>query len=202
MSNIIHYFSGCCGGLEPFAIASGTTTPPWSGFQQIIGKPYGLVIGSYSGCVGYSGSSTTNLGYSFRAGTPYFYPYESCSFCTKWIYPCNTPPVVIPPTIVGYKNECGIVTILPMGIQCVTSNATTSDSYDGEVSLEITGGTPPYTYRWNTGQSSPTLTVPESGTYTLQLKDAKGCVQEKEFVVNLPLPLAIALTITTVPLCD
>jgi gliding motility-associated-like protein len=64
------------------------------------------------------------------------------------------------------------------------------------------GGTPPYTFRWNTGQSSPTLTVTESGIYTLQLKDAKGCVQEKEFVVNLPLPLAIALTMTTVPLCD
>jgi hypothetical protein len=64
------------------------------------------------------------------------------------------------------------------------------------------GGTPPYTYRWNTGQSSPTLTVAESGTYTLQLKDAKGCVQEKVFVVALPLPLVIDLAVSTVPLCE
>jgi hypothetical protein len=178
MSDIIHYFSGCCGGLEPFAIASATTTPSWSGFEQIIGKSYGLVIGFYSGCVGYSGSSTTNLGYSFKVGTPYFYPYESCSFCTKWIYPCYTPPVVIPPTIVGYKNECGIVTILPMGIQCVTSNATTSDSFDGEISLEITGGTPPYTTTWTWGNNnsieSPAIGGIGNGSYSATTVDYWG----------------------------
>jgi gliding motility-associated-like protein len=42
----------------------------------------------------------------------------------------------------------------------------------------------------------------ESGTYTLQLKDATGCSQEKEFAVALPLPLSIAVTRATVPLCE
>ncbi|MCM0059867.1 MAG: gliding motility-associated C-terminal domain-containing protein, partial [Algoriphagus sp.] len=64
------------------------------------------------------------------------------------------------------------------------------------------GGTPPYTYRWTSGQTSPSITVTESGTYTLQLKDATGCVQEKEFVVNLPLPLAIEVEVNTIPLCE
>ena len=64
------------------------------------------------------------------------------------------------------------------------------------------GGTPPYTYRWNTGQTTSTITVTESGTYTLQLKDATGCVQEKEFAVALPLPLSIAVAVATVPICE
>ena len=64
------------------------------------------------------------------------------------------------------------------------------------------GGTPPYTYRWNTGQTTPSLTVAESGTFTLQLKDSKGCIQEKEFAVALPLPLSIAVAVATVPLCE
>jgi gliding motility-associated-like protein len=64
------------------------------------------------------------------------------------------------------------------------------------------GGTPPYTYRWNTGQTTPAITVTESGTYTLQLKDATGCIQEKEFAVALPLPLSIAVTMATLPLCE
>ena len=64
------------------------------------------------------------------------------------------------------------------------------------------GGTPPYTYRWSTGQTTPSLTVSTSGTYTLQLKDVKSCVQEKEFVVNLPLPLAIEVDVNTLPLCE
>ena len=64
------------------------------------------------------------------------------------------------------------------------------------------GGTPPYTYRWNSGQTTPSITVTESGTYTLQLKDATGCVQEKEFEVALPLPLSIAVAVATMPLCE
>ncbi|MDA1267548.1 MAG: gliding motility-associated C-terminal domain-containing protein, partial [Bacteroidetes bacterium] len=64
------------------------------------------------------------------------------------------------------------------------------------------GGTPPYTYRWTSGQTSPSITVTESGIYTLQLKDAKGCVQEMEYVVDLPLPLTIEVEVDTIPLCE
>ena len=64
------------------------------------------------------------------------------------------------------------------------------------------GGTPPYTYRWNSGQTTPSITVNESGTYTLQLKDAKDCIQEKKFAVALPLPLSIAVAVARVPLCE
>jgi gliding motility-associated-like protein len=67
---------------------------------------------------------------------------------------------------------------------------------------DVQGGTPPYTYRWSSGQNTPSLRVTQSGTYTLQLKDSKGCVQEKVFVVNLPLPLAIDMIVNTVPLCE
>jgi len=177
MSDIIHYFNPCCGGLEPFAIASATTTPSWVGFIPTVGTQYGLVIGSYSGCVSYSGNSTINLGYDFRIGTPVFSAFD-CELCTKYIYPCYTPPVVTTPTIVGYKNECGIVTILPVGIQCVTSAATTSDSYDGEVSLIITGGTPPYTTTWtwgnNNSNESPALGGIGNGFYSATTVDYWG----------------------------
>ena len=64
------------------------------------------------------------------------------------------------------------------------------------------GGSPPYTYRWSSGQTTPVITVTESGTYTLQVKDVKGCVQEKKFVVNLPLPLTLDIAVKTVPHCE
>ena len=67
---------------------------------------------------------------------------------------------------------------------------------------DVQGGTPPYTYRWSSGQATPAITVTESGAYTLELQDAKGCVQEKEFVVNLPIPLAIDMIVNTVPICE
>jgi gliding motility-associated-like protein len=64
------------------------------------------------------------------------------------------------------------------------------------------GGTPPYTYRWSSGQTTPSITVTESGAYTLELQDAKGCVLEKEFAVDLHLPLAIDVDVSTIPLCE
>ena len=65
-----------------------------------------------------------------------------------------------------------------MGIQCVTSNATTSDSYDGEVSLEITGGTPPYTTTWTWGNNnsieSPAIGGIGNGSYSATTVDYWG----------------------------
>ena len=67
---------------------------------------------------------------------------------------------------------------------------------------DVQGGTPPYTYRWSSGQTTPSITVTESGAYTLELQDAKGCVLEKEFAVDIPLPLAIDVDVNTIPLCE
>ncbi|MCE2777282.1 MAG: gliding motility-associated C-terminal domain-containing protein [Algoriphagus sp.] len=98
--------------------------------------------------------------------------------------------------------EYSLLPISALRLEGTVSYQSTANQIFAFLQSSPQGGTPPYTFRWNTGQSSPTLTVTESGTYTLQLKDAKGCVQEKEFVVALPLPLAIDLAVNTVPLCE
>jgi hypothetical protein len=64
-----------------------------------------------------------------------------------------------------------------MGIQCVTSAATTSDSYDGEVSLIITGGTPPYitTWTWDDNSlESPAIGGIGNGSYSATTVDYWG----------------------------
>ena len=98
--------------------------------------------------------------------------------------------------------EYSLLPISALRLEGTVSYQSTANQIFAFLQSSPQGGTPPYTFRWNTGQSSPTLTVTESGTYTLQLKDAKGCVQEKVFVVALPLPLAIDLAVNTVPLCE
>ncbi|MDB4292253.1 endonuclease [Maribacter sp.] len=49
----------------------------------------------------------------------------------------------------------------------------------------VTGGVAPYSFEWNTGETSQTLDVqPESTTsYTLTVTDANGCASEKEITV-------------------
>jgi hypothetical protein len=173
MGSIIHYFSGCCGGVEPFGITSGTTDDWSSWFSYPEGKTYPLSIETFKGCVTYSGSSLSSVGnYQIYNTTPIGLQWESdCEKCFN-TYPCYTPPIITPPTIIGYKNECGIITILPMVVDCVVSNPTSYDSYDGQVSLLISGGTPPYeTTWWNTGNVSPAIDGLGNGYYTATTVD-------------------------------
>jgi gliding motility-associated-like protein len=70
------------------------------------------------------------------------------------------------------------------------------------IQAQIAGGTPPYTYRWSTGQSSSQITVAQSGVYLLVVKDSRGCTQEGEVAVTIPLPMNLSLQINPVPLCE
>ena len=46
---------------------------------------------------------------------------------------------------------------------------------DGRVEAMVTGGTAPYTYEWNTGDSTATLDSLATGTYILTVTDSNGC---------------------------
>lgn len=50
-----------------------------------------------------------------------------------------------------------------------------NSSPTGAASLEVTGGTPPYTYMWNTGQTGATAAGLAPGEYSVTATDANGC---------------------------
>lgn len=90
------------------------------------------------------------------------------------MFPCYTPPPFVTPIITGYKNECGIITILPMVVECEVSNPSSFTSNDGEVSVSITGGTAPYTVTWSNGNISPAIGGIGNGSYTATTVDYYG----------------------------
>jgi hypothetical protein len=174
----IYYFTPCCGNLSSFGVTSGTTSS-WNDFEVTPGNVYGIVIPpSFSGCVTYSGSTLDEVlpNIPIINGTnPLFLPYDNCQFCITNIFPCYTPPTPSPPSIInGYKNECGIITILPMVVECVTSNPSSYESSDGEISVKITGGTPPYITTWTDGPISPAFGGLGIGSYTATTVDYWG----------------------------
>jgi gliding motility-associated-like protein len=67
---------------------------------------------------------------------------------------------------------------------------------------QVAGGTPPYTYRWSTGQSTSQIAVAQSGVYRLEVRDSRGCKLERQVAVNLPIPMSLSLQVTSVPLCE
>jgi gliding motility-associated-like protein len=56
--------------------------------------------------------------------------------------------------------------------------------------VEIFNGIDPLTINWSNGQMGDTITIDSSGTYTVYVEDALGCMDSMTFVVNTPLDVA------------
>jgi hypothetical protein len=63
----------------------------------------------------------------------------------------------------------------PISIGLAATPASCEFSADGHIVATPTGGTPPYTYSWSSGQSTPTATNLPAGNYYVHVSDAAGC---------------------------
>lgn len=55
----------------------------------------------------------------------------------------------------------------------------------GQAQVNPSGGTPPYTYLWTTGQTTQTITSLTAGTYAVTVTDANGCTRRRNGGVSL-----------------
>lgn len=86
---------------------------------------------------------------------------------TPSITPSNSP-------VTRLKNSCDVVTIFDMGISCnVIQNPSSPTSLDGIISVNVTGGTAPYSYFWAGGQRTQTLFGVPQGVYEVVVTDYK-----------------------------
>jgi uncharacterized protein (DUF2141 family) len=74
---------------------------------------------------------------------------------------------------------------------------------DGSLTLQAGGGTAPYQYKVNGGvyQSSNTISMLSANTYTVSVKDAKGCTYDISGTVTQPLALSLQVVNKTDILC-
>ncbi|MFK7933740.1 MAG: T9SS type A sorting domain-containing protein, partial [Saprospiraceae bacterium] len=63
---------------------------------------------------------------------------------------------------------------------------------NGRILLTTMGGTAPYLYEWDNGETTEDLTNVVSGNYQLKITDASGCEQEESFQIQNPTPLTIS----------
>lgn len=76
-------------------------------------------------------------------------------------------------------NECDVITIFPMGVTCSVVNTFGRTGSTRSATLVVTGGTPPYNFLWENGNTTGTIINLPSGTYNAVVTDAFG-----DFVVN------------------
>jgi hypothetical protein len=75
-------------------------------------------------------------------------------------------------------------------------NVTCNGACDGQVVVLPSGGTPNYTFAWNTGCTSPNCNNICAGSYNVTVTDANGCTSTASATVTEP--PAISITSTTI----
>jgi uncharacterized protein (TIGR02145 family) len=84
---------------------------------------------------------------------------------TPSITPSNSP-------VARIQNNCDVITLFDMGISCnVIQNPSSPTSLDGIISVNVTGGTAPYSYYWNGNAGPQTLFGVTQGEYEIFVTD-------------------------------
>jgi len=115
---------------------------------------------------------------------------------TPSITPSNTP-------VTRLKNDCDVITLFDLGVSCnVIQSPTESDPLSGILSLNVTGGTAPYSFVWNGIPGNQTLFGIGAGSYQVVVTDYKCADGSSDYtatttcVLSGPVP---SLTPTTTP---
>ncbi len=83
------------------------------------------------------------------------------------------------------------IAMTPTAVQC-NGGAT------GSISVNVTGGSPAYTYNWGSGVTTQNRSGLSAGTYTVTVTDSKGCTASNSAIITPP--NAITLTPTATPI--
>jgi len=81
-----------------------------------------------------------------------------------------------------------VITVNPV------TNVSCHGGNNGAISISVTGGTLPYTYFWDNGGSTTTISNLSAGPYEVGVLDASGCKGMKSVLVTQP--TAITLTVS------
>ena len=97
---------------------------------------------------------------------------------TNSVTPNSTPtptPTVSVSKVFKLKNDCDVLTLFDMGVDCnIIQSPSGPYSNDGVLSLNVTGGTSPYSFYWSNGQRTRTLFGVPEGAYKVLVVDYYG----------------------------
>ncbi|MCB0429230.1 MAG: T9SS type A sorting domain-containing protein [Flavobacteriales bacterium] len=81
--------------------------------------------------------------------------------------------------------------VQPFSVKENTTNVKCNGGSDGTATVIASGGTIPYTYSWNNGQATPSISGLKAGKYTVTVTDAKSLVSSITITVTEPTAISV-----------
>ena len=164
-----YFYTDCCGNFIEGTGANVVVTMDYTKYEQSNGVtklnvPYSTV------CPTPTPTRTPTQ-------TPTYTPTPSV---TPTYTPTPTTTITQSPTpsnAAAYrlKNDCDVFTLFDMGLRCqVLKQPSSNGTFDGILTMKVTGGTAPYSFYWSGGQRTQTLRNIPAGNYPITVVDYYG----------------------------
>ncbi|MBL4657506.1 MAG: gliding motility-associated C-terminal domain-containing protein, partial [Flavobacteriales bacterium] len=190
-----------CAGTYSVVLIDGNGCT--SSSSTIVGSPPLLVtsilssgnVSCFGYCDGYAQSTVTG-------GTPpYSYLWDDGQTGNQAVGLCAGAYILTVIDSNGCTATTNVTITQPQGMVTTTTqnNVTCNGACDGNATVSLSGGTPPFFYQWD-DLSFQTTTVASnlcSGIYGVTVTDINGCVQTASVVITQPQILSLVSTINS-----
>lgn len=101
------------------------------------------------------------------------------------------------------RREFTIIQPDPLLLEPTVTDALNCDNpQSGNIAVKVSGGTPPFTFKWSNGSTQQNLTNLSSGPYSLEVRDANGCVTQGSYIIKRPEPIEVVTVRNTSTVCE
>ncbi len=109
-------------------------------------------------------------------------------FLMKWGECDGIKPIVPGPIDLNVQNQPQVGTPTVNNVSCAGTN-------NGNITVPVYGGTPPYTYAWSNGVTTPTNVGLSPGNYSLTVTDSLGGTSSGSYVITEPTPIIVTASL-------
>lgn len=161
----------------------------------VISQPAALTLSSTVTDVACNGDASGSIVVQAAGGTP-AYTYAWADGVTGRIR--NNLAAGNYTVTVTDAQGCNLVATYPVNqptailLSGVTTNLDCFGNNTGSVNLSVSGGSPAYIYRWNTGARTEDISGLAAGTYTVTVTDGNECSATATFTVTQPADITLA----------
>ena len=189
--------SGLTAGLYAVTVtdaASGTATGSWT-----VTQPATIVLSAAVTPITCSGSGNGAIDLTVIGEVTISGYFWSNGATTEDISGLNPGTYYVTVTYGSGCQKTGNWTVTspdPLGLSGTPVATSCNNSCDGTITVNVSGGTTPYSYVWSNGQTTQNATGLCAGNYQLTVTDAHQCSTYKSWMIESPTAIGISGTVT------